>query len=97
MRKYAGHMLDSYLPEQLTEHGGGELRVLPAAEAKQLHRLLRVAAILDDLLHIAGPHKQDLCHQLLHRHHWRREVGVPEWVRERRISWRKERFESMLL
>lgn len=34
------HVLDIYLPEQLAEHSGGELRVLPAAEAKQLHCLL---------------------------------------------------------
>lgn len=76
-----------YLPEQLAENGGGELRVLPAAEAQQLHRLLRVAAVLDDLLHVAGPHKEDLGHQLLHRHHWRRQVGVAVRVRQRRVAW----------
>lgn len=81
--------LDVYLPEQLTEHSGGELRVLPTAEAKQLHCLFRVAAVLNDLLHVARPHKQDLCHQLLHRHHWSRQVGVPIWVRKRGITCRK--------
>jgi len=77
-----------YLPEQLTEHGGGELGVLPAAEAEQLHRLLRVAAVLDDLLHVAGPHEQDLRHQLLHRHHRRRQVGVTVRVGEGGVTWR---------
>lgn len=95
--KQAGHTVDSYLPEQLAEHGGGELGVLPAAEAEQLHRLLRVAAVLDDLLHIAGPHKQDLCHQLLHGHHRCREVGVAVRVRERRVSWSGQTLESILL
>lgn len=78
---YWSDTLHNYLPEQLTEHSGGELWVLPAAEAKQLYCLLRVAAVLDDLLHIAGPHKQDLCHQLLHRHHWGCQVGVTIRVR----------------
>lgn len=76
-----------YLPEQLAQNGGGELRVLPAAEAQQLHRLLRVAAVLDDLLHVAGPHEEDLGHQLLHRHHRRRQVGVAVRVRQRRVAW----------
>lgn len=79
---------DFYLPEQLTEHSGRELRVLPATEAKQLYGLLRVAAVFDDLLHVAGSHKQDLCHQLLHRHHWGCQVGVTIWVRERGVTWR---------
>ena len=81
-------MMFIYLPEQLAEHGGGELRVLPAAEAKQLYGLFRVAAVLDDLLHVAGPHKQNLCHQLLHRHHWSCQVGVAIGVRERRVTCR---------
>lgn len=76
-----------YLPEQLAQNGGGELRVLPAAEAQQLDRLLRVAAVLDDLLHVAGPHEEDLGHQLLHRHHRRRQVGVAIRVRQRRVAW----------
>lgn len=80
---------DIYLPEQLTKHSGGELRVLPAAEAEQLHGLLRVTAVLDDLLHVARPHKQDLCHKLLHRHHRGRQVGVAVRVRERRVTWRE--------
>lgn len=83
--------LDNYLPKQLTQHSGGELRVLPAAEAQQLYCLLRVAAILDDFLHIAGPYKQDLSHQLLHRHHWGCQVGVTIWVRERRVTWTGKR------
>lgn len=53
-------MLTPYLPEQLRQHGRGELGVFPAAEAQQLDRLLRVAAVLDDLLHIAGPNEEDL-------------------------------------
>lgn len=76
-----------YLPEQLAQHGGGELRVLPAAEAQQLHRLLRVAAVLDDLLHVAGSHEEDLGNQLLHRHHRRSQVGVAVRVRQRRVAW----------
>lgn len=51
-----------YLPKEFTEHSRGELRVLPAAESKELHGLLRVATVFDDLLYVARPHKQDLCH-----------------------------------
>ncbi len=64
------------LPEQLAEDRGRELWVLPAAEAQQLHRLLRIAAVLDDLLHVAGARKQDFGHRLLQGHDGSREAGV---------------------
>lgn len=87
---------DTDLPEKFTENGGGELRILPAAEAQQFHRLLRITAVLDDLLHVAGAHKQDLGHQLLQRHDGSGEAGVTARVRQGSVTCESENSRAQL-
>lgn len=76
-----------HLPQQFTQHSGGKLRVLPAAEAQQFDGLLRVTAILNDLLHITGTHKQDLSHQLMQRHDRLSQTGITIRVCKRRVTY----------
>lgn len=76
-----------YLPQQFTEHSGRELWVFPAAKAQQFDGLLRVTAILNDLLHVTGTHKQDLSHQLMQRHDGLSQAGITIRVSKRRVTY----------
>lgn len=79
-----------YLPQQFTEHSGGELWVFPAAEAQQFDGLLRVTAILNDLLHVTGTHKKYLSHHLMQRHDGLSQAGIPIRISKRRVTYTRQ-------
>lgn len=80
----------AHLPQEFTKHSGRKLRVLPTAEPQQFDGVLRVTAVLDYLLNVAGAHKQDVNHHLLQWHDGSCDVGVTIWVWQGRVTYKKD-------